>query len=336
MLDPAVSVLASGNWQPSQAGATSGDGTVKLALGVTNRGSVTLPAGTVLSYSRTAADGSSEPLLDLTLGESLTLQAPAGGAASGPAVSVKAAATNHTGSTSVPAIAGLSARAVLANPGQLGLSDNDTPGIQISTDSAGTTPVNLASVIPLAEQGQAQQRWLRLTSQPTETVTVYLETSDASEALLLPASGGTGVTRLALRFTPETWATPQAFSLQGQDDRLDDGDIDLTVHTRTASNDPFYAIRDTGVTLKARVSDDDSAGVTLGLVPSTLSRGGNGFLTLQQRPAHGARHRHPHPLRRSVHDQQPQRRPPGNPHLRPRRLVGCPPGGAPGRRRPGG
>ncbi|MFN5162868.1 MAG: LamG-like jellyroll fold domain-containing protein, partial [Cyanobacteriota bacterium] len=281
VLDPAVTVLASDNWQPNQAGATSGEGTVSLALAATNRSSVTLAAGTVLSYSRTGADGSSEPLLDLTLREALTLSPPANGATSGQAKTVKAAATNRTGNSSVPAIAGLAASATFANPAQLSITDNDTPGIQISSDAAGANPVNLGAVIQLTEQGQSQQRWLRLTSQPTETGTVYLETGDTSELLLVPASGGTGVRRRGLSFTPETWATPQAFSLQGQDDRLDDGDIDVTVHTRTASNDAFYAIRDTGVTLKARVADDDSAGVTLGLVPSSLSRGGNGFLSLQ-------------------------------------------------------
>jgi hypothetical protein len=255
-----------------------GNSSVDLALQPTNRSSVTLPAGTVLSY-RTPADSGGTQSLNLTLQSALTLQAPSSGAATGTVHTASVAVSNKSGSTTVAAIQGSSALVQVSPALQLTLLDNDTPGIFISSDAAGTTAVS-TSVVALTEPGASTDRWVRLNSQPTETVTVYLQSSDLTEVLLLPSSGGTAVSRLALTFTVEDWNVPKKFTLQPQNDHLIDGPVSLTIKTSANSSDPFYNSI-SGASLSVSVADDDTAGLTRNLVSSTLSQGSNGFLNLQ-------------------------------------------------------
>ena len=255
-----------------------GNSSVDLALQPTNRSSVTLPVGTVLSY-RTPADSGGTQNLNLTLQSALTLQAPSSGAATGTVHTASVAVSNESGSTTVAAIQGSSALVQVSPALQLTLLDNDTPGIFISSDAAGSTAVS-TSVVALTEPGASTDRWVRLNSQPTETVTVYLQSSDLTEVLLLPSSGGTAVSRLALTFTVEDWNVPKKFTLQPQNDHLIDGPVSLTIKTSANSSDPFYNSI-SGASLSVSVADDDTAGLTRNLVTSTLSQGSNGFLNLQ-------------------------------------------------------
>jgi hypothetical protein len=258
-----------------------GNSSVDLALQATNRNSVTLPTGTVLSYptpALTPGGTATSQNLNLTLKTALTLAAPSAGAATGTVHTASVGVSNDSGSSTVAAIQGLSSLVQISSL-QLKLNDNDTAGTFISSDAAGTTAVSPA-VIALSESGTSTDRWIRLTSQPTETVTVYLQTSDPTEVLLQPTSGGTGVTRLGLTFTVENWNTAQKFTLQPQNDALVDGTISLNITTTTLSSDPFYANL-TGPALNVSVSDDDTAGLTRTLVTSTISQGSNGFLNLQ-------------------------------------------------------
>lgn len=255
-----------------------GNASVDLALQATNRSSVTLPVGTVLSYPTPLASGGTQNL-NLTLRNGLTLQAPSGSNATGTVQTASVGVSNDSGAPTVAPIQGLSTLVQVSPALQLTLLDNDTPGVFISSDSAGTTAVTSA-VISLSEPGVPIDRWIRLNSQPTETVTVYLQTSDLTEVLLMPSSGGTGVSRLGLTFTVEDWNVPKKFTLQPQNDHLDDGTISLTIKTSTNSSDPFYSSL-TGASLNVSVSDDDTAGLSRSLVTSTLSQSSNGFLNLQ-------------------------------------------------------
>lgn len=251
-----------------------GNSSVDLALQTTNRSSVTLPAGTVVPISTPDATLGSQNL-SLTLKNALTLQAPSGGAATGTVQTASVGVSNQSGSPTVAPIQGLSGPVQISPALQLTLLDNDTPGVFISSDSAGTTAVSPA-VIALSEAGAPTDRWIRLTSQPTETVTVYLLTSDPTEVLLQPVVQGIP----QLTFTPETWNTAQKFTILPQNDSIIDGTINLTITTSTLSTDPFYANL-AGPALNVSVSDDDVAGLSRSLVTSTLSQGSNGFLNLQ-------------------------------------------------------
>lgn len=255
-----------------------GNSSIDLALEATNRSSVTLSAGTVLSYPTPLPEGGTQNL-NLTLRNAITLEAPSGHSVTGTAHTASVGVSNDSGSTAVASILGDSTLVQVSPTLQVTLIDNDTPGVFISSDAAGLTAASSA-VISLSEPGVSTDRWIRLNSQPTETVTVYVQTSDLTEVLLQPDSGGIGVSRLGLTFTVEHWNVAQKVTLQPQNDHLVDGPISLTINTSTHSNDPFYNSI-TGASLNVSVSDDDTAGLRRSLLTSTLSQGSNGFLTLQ-------------------------------------------------------
>jgi Bacterial Ig-like domain/PA14 domain/FG-GAP-like repeat len=251
-----------------------GNSSVDLALQATNRNSVTLPVGTVIPIGTPDATIGTQNL-SLTLKNALTLQSPSGGAATGTVQTASVGVSNQSGSPIVAPIQGLSGLVQVSPALQLTLLDNDTPGVFISSDAAGTTAVSPA-VIALSESGAPTDRWLRLTSQPTESVTVYLLTSDPTEVLLQPAIQAIP----QLTFTQDNWNIAQKFTIIPQNDSIIDGTISLQITTNALSTDPFYANL-TGPSLNVSVADDDVAGLSRTLVTSTLSQVSNGFLNLQ-------------------------------------------------------
>ena len=279
MLDPGVNLIARSNWVPDTSGALSGNGQVQLSLEATNRGSVTLPAGTVLSYQSTSSDGVNTPLMYLTLLDAVSMSGPSG-TGFGPDTTVRVKADNYT--TSIPNLVGLSTAYVPASDAKLTINDNDNPGILITSDAAGLIPVDKSEIIALTEGGASVTRYLRLTSQPTQTVTIYLETSDGSEGLLQKSGSSLAPTsRISLTFSPENWSTPQGVQAVPVEDNLVDGVVNFNVKGRAVSNDTFYSISSTDQGLKLSTADNDQPGVKVELVQSTISRGGNGFLSLK-------------------------------------------------------
>ena len=275
-LDTVVNVIARSNWQ-GLSGQTYGDGSIQLALGSTNRQSIVIPKGSSLMYFTTDAAGINTPLMKLTLLADLSL------VGNGTAALAQVTAENytHTVPASSPNLIGLGFRYSLPADTRLSVADNDTPGLLISTDAAGDHAVNSSSVV-LTEGGSETKRFLKLSSQPTQTVTVYLETNDTSEGLLQRVdSTAFASSRIAFTFSPEDWNTTQAFNIVPIDDNLIDGTIGFKIKGRTLSSDNFYNIRDTGVDLNFSNADNDQARLKLELVQTTLSKGGNGFLTLK-------------------------------------------------------
>ena len=279
MLDPGVNLIARSNWVPDTSGALSGNGQIQLALEATNRGSVTLPAGTVLSYQSTSSDGVNTPLMYLTLLDAVSMSGPSG-TGFGPDTTVRVKADNYT--PSIPNLVGLSTTYVPPSDAKLTINDNDNPGILITSDAAGLIPIDKSQIIALKEGGASVTRYLRLTSQPTQTVTMYLETSDGSEGLLQKSGSSLAPTsRISLTFSPENWSTPQGFQAVPVEDNLVDGVVNFNVKGRAVSNDTFYSISSTGDGIKLSTADNDQPGVRVELVQSTISRGGNGFLSLK-------------------------------------------------------
>ena len=279
-LDPGVNLIARSNWLPDTSGALSGNGQIQLALEATNRGSVTLPAGTVLSYQTTSSDGVSTPLMYLTLLDAVSMTGPSG-TGFGPDTTVRVKADNYT--TSIPNLVGLSSAYIPPSDAKLTINDNDNPGFLITSDAAGLIPVDSAAIIALKEGDTSVTRYLRLTSQPTQTVTFYLESSDSSEGLLKKSGSSAAPTsRISLTFSPENWSTPQGLQAVPVDDYLVDGIVNFNVKGRAVSSDSFYnKVGSTGDGLKLSTADNDQPGVKVELVQSTISRGGNGFLSLK-------------------------------------------------------
>ena len=177
---------------------------------------------------------------------------------------------------------GLTSSYVLPNSAVVTITDNDQAGLVFSADSDGQQTLDPTSPILIAEAGPGQTQYVRLTSQPTNSVTLYLETSDRSEALLqIPNQGeveGYPQSRIALSFNPDNWSTTQEFTIVPVDDQSIDGTIDLSIYSRTNSSDLFYQERVGTKQIDISVADNDQAQVVIELQQSSLSEAENGFL----------------------------------------------------------
>jgi hypothetical protein len=253
----------------------SGGYLASFRLEATNQSSVTIPAGTTLTYM----DEDSGAFLSLVLSNNLTLQS--GQTATAIPTTIASQSSGLDPEAADNPLLNLSSDYVLPNNTIVRLVDDDVAGLLFSLDAAGNTPVDGAR-IDLSEQGGGVTRYARLHTQPSDTVTVYLETADASEAVLKLASSNTtqAASRIALTFTPNNWQTAQAFTILPADDNLVDGNINVNIHSRSSSGDGFYAISEAG-TLPFQVKDDDVAGVTIELQQSSISKAGNGAVNLR-------------------------------------------------------
>lgn len=247
-----------------------------LQLESTNRSTVTIPSGTTLNYT---VDSTGE-FISLVLSDSLTVAS--GETVTDVAFSESAKSTSLDPTAASTPLVGLSSSYVLPNSNVLQLIDDDQAGLFFSLDATGNTTID-STPFNLTEGGSSTTRYVRLTSQPTASVTVYVETDDASEVLLqMPGTNPAPAnSRIALTFKPSNWQTAQAFTVIPVDDKLVDGDIEVNLHVRTTSSDSFYNINEANLPkLPFRVKDNDSATLLVELQQSTISKAGNGFLNL--------------------------------------------------------
>jgi hypothetical protein len=247
-----------------------------LQLESTNRSTVTIPSGTKLNYT---VDSTGE-FISLVLSDSLTVAS--GETVTNVAFSESAKSTSLDPTAASTPLVGLSSSYVLPNSNVLQLIDDDQAGLFFSLDATGNTTID-STPFNLSEGGSSTTRYVRLTSQPTASVTVYVETDDASEVLLqVPGTNPAPAnSRIALTFKPSNWQTAQAFTVIPVDDKLVDGNIEVNLHVRTTSSDSFYNINEANLPkLPFRVNDNDSAKLLVELQQSTISKAGNGFLNL--------------------------------------------------------
>ncbi|MCW2920456.1 MAG: hypothetical protein JWL76_330 [Thermoleophilia bacterium] len=153
----------------------------------------------------------------------------------------------HTAGGADPTYAALS----LADM-DLGIADNDTPGVFIDATLPDTS---------VAEGGLGDTVRVRLATKPTANVTVTL----SSTQLVLGGSP-------TLTFTPTDWNTPQTITVDAIQDDVFEGPHTGTVDALTGSvGDPFYA----GVAAtqhSVAIADDDTAGVIVTpAAPDTLA-----------------------------------------------------------------
>ena len=130
------------------------------------------------------------------------------------------------------------------NPQQVNLTnlDDDTAGISLAPSGNQTT-----------EAGESVTINVQLTSQPLSDVIITASSSNPDEGAVSPAS---------LTFSPSNWSAFQHFTVAGQNDAVDDGDIAYTVTLTPSSSDPIYdALGSQQVSLTNL--DDDTAGVTV-------------------------------------------------------------------------
>jgi len=254
---------------------SSGVYLASFRLEPTNQSNVTIPAGTTLTYVKEGSD----VFLSLVLSNNLTLQS--GQTATNIATTIVSQSSGLVPEAATNPLLNLSSAYVLPNNTIVRLLDDEEAGLQFSLDAAGSQPVNTTRV-DLNEQGSGVTRYARLRTQPSNTVTVYLETTDASEAVLKLASSSApqAESRIALTFTPNNWQTAQAFTILPANDDLVDGDVNVDIQSRSTSGDGFYAISSAG-TLPFQVKDDDVPGVAIELQQSSISKAGNGSINLR-------------------------------------------------------
>lgn len=96
-------------------------------------------------------------------------------------------------------------------------TDNDTVGITVTPTSGLTT----------TESGGQASFTMRLTSQPTATVTVSIASSDATEGTVSPAT---------VTFTTSDWLNAHTVTVTGVSDALADGNIAYSIVTGTCSS----------------------------------------------------------------------------------------------------
>ena len=139
-------------------------------------------------------------------------------------------------------------------------NDDDIAGLTISKSSITTTEV-----------GGYESFTVKLSTQPTSTITIGIASSNPSEGTV---SVGT------LSFTTSNWNTAQTVTVTGVDDFIDDGDIDYSVGVSITSGDIKYT-SSLNRTILAKNIDNDVAGVNVS--PTTIGTteaGGNASFNL--------------------------------------------------------
>lgn len=242
--------------------ATAGQFLVALEGGITSTTDVVL----TYSVSGTASAGSDYTAL------SGTLTLPAGASSAPIDVVVTDDAIAEGDETVIVTLVGVSSPAVTINSSaadaSVTLVDDETAGVSV-------TPV---SGLVTSESGGSDTFSVVLTTQPTASVGIALQSSNMAEGVVSPAS---------LSFTTTNWDTPQLVTVTGVDDVVDDGDVIFSILTTASSGDPVYdAIDPADVSVSN--ADDDTAGITISPVSAltTSESGGSDSFTvvLETRP----------------------------------------------------
>lgn len=132
--------------------------------------------------------------------------------------------------------------------------DDDIAGISVSPGSV-TTGEDLSS----------DTFTVVLDSEPSANVTITLVNGDTTEGSLSTTS---------LTFTPADWDTPQAVTVTGVDDLIDDGDVTYSIAVDSASTDPKYGASASTTVDVTNQDDTDLAGVNIGAVSGNTEEDG--------------------------------------------------------------
>lgn len=134
-----------------------------------------------------------------------------------------------------------------------GFAVSDVSVTNLDNDAAGVVVMPTSGLVT-TEAGATASFTIVLTSQPTSSVSIPVNSSSVLEGTLSTAS---------VVFTTSNWSTPQTVTITGVNDFVDDGDFTYSVVTGTASSLDFsynaMPVADVSVTNL----DDDSTGITV-------------------------------------------------------------------------
>ncbi|MBF2755166.1 MAG: hypothetical protein ISN29_07910, partial [Gammaproteobacteria bacterium AqS3] len=135
------------------------------------------------------------------------------------------------------------------------VTDNDTPGLTVSTNSLTVT------------EGRTGSFTVRLTTQPSEDVTVALSGTDGTDLTLDHTS---------LRFTNSNWGTEQTVTVTAGED--EDTAAERVTISLTASGADYGSV--TG-SVTVNVTDNDTPGLTVSTNSLTVAEGGSDNFTVR-------------------------------------------------------
>jgi hypothetical protein len=151
-----------------------------------------------------------------------------------------------------------------------GMDPADVAVTNIDDDVAGfvVTPLTISTTEALGTDTFT----VRLTSEPTDNVTVNVSSSNENEGVVDKAS---------LTFTAGIWNTPQAVTVTGVNDDVSDGDQSYSIVLTSSSADTVYAGIDPADVAATNI-DDDSPGflVTPPAIANTTEGGGTATFTV--------------------------------------------------------
>lgn len=153
-----------------------------------------------------------------------------------------------------------------------GLASSDVTGTTVDDDIATVIVAPIAGLTTTEAAGTAQFTVV-LGSQPTANVSIGVTSNDTTEGVLAAAT---------VDFTAANWNVPQAVTVTGVEDVIDDGDIAYSIVTAAATSaDPSYNGSDAADVMLTNV-DDDTAGVIVNAAPglSTTEAGGSATLSV--------------------------------------------------------
>jgi len=125
----------------------------------------------------------------------------------------------------------LTSPAVSTDPGYNGLDAADATFTNIDNDTAGISVSSLSGSFT-SESGTSVSFTVRLNSQPISSVSLAVNSADATEGTALPG---------LLVFTPTNWSQSQTVVVSGVDDTIWDGNVTYSVVIAAATSlDPLY------------------------------------------------------------------------------------------------
>jgi lipocalin len=156
--------------------------------------------------------------------------------------------------------------ALSADLGYQGRNAADVSITNVDNDSAGY--IVSPAIGAVTENGGSATFTIALRSQPSDSVTIALAVSDATEATVSPAS---------LTFTPSNWNAPQTVTVTGVDDPVADNNQPFTVITGpVTSNDAQFAAIDPADVGLVNIDNDTAGFLVSPLVLTTTEAAGAG------------------------------------------------------------
>ncbi|BAQ65142.1 FG-GAP-like repeat-containing protein [Geminocystis sp. NIES-3709] len=149
------------------------------------------------------------------------------------------------------------------------IKDDDIAGVSI-TDNNGNSITS--KIYTSSEADNSPQTFkVKLTSQPTDNVIVYLGTNNKNEGIL-SAEFQENQEVISFYFTPDNWNIEQSFTVNPQDDLRDDEIVAYQIISTVKSGDDFYNNLEVS-DISLNNQDNDNAGINIVQISDNSTEG---------------------------------------------------------------